>query len=120
MLLVYEYVPNGTLANHLHGENRGKGLSWETRLNIAVEMAQALAYIHFYVKPPIFHRDMKSTNILLDENFRAKVADFGLSRLVPVEASHVSIGPQGTLVTLIQITSSAISSVTRAMFTASM
>lgn len=96
LLLVYEYVPNGTLADHLHGENRGKGLSWETRLNIAVETAQALAYLHFCVKPPIFHRDVKSTNILLDENFTAKVADFGLSRLVPAEASHVSTGPQGT------------------------
>lgn len=96
LLLVYEYVPNGTLADHLHGENRGKGLSWETRLNIAVETAQALAYLHFCVNPPIFHRDVKSNNILLDENFRAKVADFGLSRLVPAEASHVSTAPQGT------------------------
>jgi len=96
LLLVFEYVPNGTLADHLHGESRGKSLSWETRLNIAVETAQALAYLHFCVKPPIFHRDVKSTNILLDENFRAKVADFGLSRLVPLEATHVSTAPQGT------------------------
>lgn len=96
LLLVYEYVPNGTLADHLHGESRGKDLSWETRLNIAVETAQALAYLHFCVNPPIFHRDVKSTNILLDKNFRAKVADFGLSRLVPAEATHVSTAPQGT------------------------
>eukprot|EP01018_Ginkgo_biloba_P022824 Gb_36292 [translate_table: standard] len=97
LLLVYEYVPNGTLADHLHGKKRPKGLlGWETRLNIALETANALAYLHFGIDPPIFHRDVKSTNILLDENLRVKVADFGLSRLVPTEATHVSTVPQGT------------------------
>lgn len=97
LLLVCEYVPNGTLFDHLHGEQRGKnGLRWEARLKIALETASALAYLHFDSYPPIFHRDVKSTNILLDENMGVKVADFGLSRLVPLEASHVSTSPQGT------------------------
>eukprot|EP01018_Ginkgo_biloba_P021733 Gb_08342 [translate_table: standard] len=97
LLLVYEYVSNGTLADHLHGKQNGsKDLPWGTRLNIAVEAAEALAYLHFCVKPPIYHRDVKSTNILLDENCTVKVADFGLSRLVPVEVTHVSTAPQGT------------------------
>ncbi|GLJ05253.1 hypothetical protein SUGI_0014630 [Cryptomeria japonica] len=96
LLLVYEYVSNGTLADHLHGETKGKSLEWETRLNIALGTAQALAYLHFSTNPPILHRDVKSSNILLDHNFKAKVADFGLSRLMPVEASHISTGPQGT------------------------
>eukprot|EP00249_Psilotum_nudum_P022634 c28592_g1_i1 orf=191-1954(+) len=95
LLLVYEFVSNGTLADHLHG-NEGKGLRWESRLSIALETAQALSYLHFSVNPPVFHRDVKSSNILLDENFHVKVADFGLSRLVPMHRTHVSTAPQGT------------------------
>ncbi|KAH9306315.1 hypothetical protein KI387_010719 [Taxus chinensis] len=96
LLLVYEFVPNGTLSDHLHGSRRTlKGLAWGTRLNIAIETAQALAYLHS-IDSPIFHRDVKSNNILLDEHFRAKVADFGLSRLLPVNVSHVTTAPQGT------------------------
>jgi serine/threonine protein kinase len=96
LLLVYEFVPNGTLADHLHGNRRGpKGLPWDTRLNIAIQTAQALAFLHS-LDPPIFHRDVKSSNILLDEDFNVKVADFGLCRLVPDNASHVTTGPQGT------------------------
>eukprot|EP01018_Ginkgo_biloba_P039434 Gb_15072 [translate_table: standard] len=94
LLLVYEYVPNGTLADHLHGQQQGKGLLWGTRLNIALETAQALAFLHFEMNPPIFHRDVKPTNILLDGNLRVKVADFGLSRLMPIKATHVSTVPQ--------------------------
>lgn len=97
LLLVCEYVPNGTLFDHLHGAQRGKkGLQWDARLKIALETASAIAYLHFDNHPPIFHRDIKSTNILLDENMGVKVADFGLSRLMPLEASHVSTSPQGT------------------------
>lgn len=96
LLLVYEYVPNGTLFDHLHGEQMGKGLSWNDRLKIALEIANALAYLHFDISPPIFHRDVKSANILLDENMGVKVADFGLSRLVPLQVTHVSTIPQGT------------------------
>ncbi|XP_059072864.1 LEAF RUST 10 DISEASE-RESISTANCE LOCUS RECEPTOR-LIKE PROTEIN KINASE-like 1.2 [Cryptomeria japonica] len=96
LLLVYEFVPNGTLSDHLHGCRRTPGgLPWVTRLDIAIETAQALAYLH-NICPPILHRDVKSDNILLDEHFRAKVADFGLSRLVPVNVSHVTTAPQGT------------------------
>ncbi|XP_057839941.2 LEAF RUST 10 DISEASE-RESISTANCE LOCUS RECEPTOR-LIKE PROTEIN KINASE-like 1.2 [Cryptomeria japonica] len=96
LLLVYEFVPNGTLSDHLHGSRRTlTGLPWATRLNIAIETAQALAYLHS-IHPPIIHRDVKSSNILLDEHFRAKVADFGLSRLVPVNVSHITTSPQGT------------------------
>eukprot|EP01018_Ginkgo_biloba_P024714 Gb_23983 [translate_table: standard] len=96
LLLVYEYVPNGTLADHLHGERKGRGLAWKARLNIALGTAEALSFLHFGVEPPIFHRDVKPTNILLDECLRAKVADFGLSRLVLLKGSHISTAPQGT------------------------
>eukprot|EP00253_Pinus_taeda_P003911 PITA_03911 len=96
LLLVYEFVPNGTLENHLHGDrNEPGGLSWNTRLNIAIQTAHALAFLHSF-NPPIFHRDVKSSNILLDENFNVKVADFGLCRYMPVSASHVTTTPQGT------------------------
>ncbi|KAJ7528997.1 hypothetical protein O6H91_15G029100 [Diphasiastrum complanatum] len=96
LLLVYEFVPNGTLADHLH-RHRGRGLNWTTRLRIAVETSRALAYLHESVCPPILHRDVKPTNILLDESFHTKVADFGLSRFVPLEVTHISTAPQGTL-----------------------
>ncbi|CAN6327387.1 unnamed protein product [Urochloa humidicola] len=96
LLLVYELVPNGTVADHLHGHRAAeRALSWPLRLNIAVEAASALAYLHA-VEPPIVHRDVKTNNILLDGSFHVKVADFGLSRLFPVDATHVSTAPQGT------------------------
>jgi serine/threonine protein kinase len=96
LLLVYEYVPNGTLSDHLHGElKKDKGLNWDTRLKICIETAQALAFLHCH-EPPIFHRDVKSSNILLDEELHVKVADFGLSRFVPLDVTHVSTAPQGT------------------------
>ncbi|GLJ09776.1 hypothetical protein SUGI_0115730 [Cryptomeria japonica] len=96
LLLVYEYVSNGTLADHLHGSRRNpRGLPWETRIKIALQTAQALAYLHS-IDPPIFHRDVKSNNILVDEYFETKVADFGLSRLMPVNVTHVTTAPQGT------------------------
>eukprot|EP00253_Pinus_taeda_P026353 PITA_26353 len=96
LLLVYELVPNGTLADHLHGYRKTPNvLPWNTRLNIAIQTAQALAFLHA-LDPPIIHRDVKSSNILLDENLDTKLADFGLCRLVPVDASHVTTIPQGT------------------------
>ncbi|KAK2630938.1 hypothetical protein EUGRSUZ_L03682 [Eucalyptus grandis] len=94
LLLVYEYIPNGTVADHLHGE-RAKQVSllWTTRISIAIETATALAYLH---ASDTIHRDVKTNNILLDNNFSVKVADFGLSRLFPNDVSHVSTAPQGT------------------------
>jgi serine/threonine protein kinase len=97
LVLVYEYVPNGTVADHLHGHRAAeRALSWQLRLNIAVEAAAALAYLHA-IEPPVVHRDVKTNNILLDADFHVKVADFGLSRLLPLDgATHVSTAPQGT------------------------
>ncbi|KAG7592120.1 Protein kinase domain [Arabidopsis thaliana x Arabidopsis arenosa] len=94
LLLVYEYVANGTLADHLHGPQANpSSLPWSTRLKIAVETASALKYLH---ASKIIHRDVKTNNILLDQNFNVKVADFGLSRLFPMDRTHVSTAPQGT------------------------
>ncbi|XP_076907030.1 LEAF RUST 10 DISEASE-RESISTANCE LOCUS RECEPTOR-LIKE PROTEIN KINASE-like 1.1 [Bidens hawaiensis] len=94
LLLVYEYVPNGTVADHLHGEQVNPCmLTWPIRMNIAIETASALAYLH---ASEIIHRDVKTNNILLDHNFCVKVADFGLSRLISNNVTHVSTAPQGT------------------------
>ncbi|XP_065019665.1 leucine-rich repeat receptor-like serine/threonine-protein kinase BAM3 isoform X1 [Musa acuminata AAA Group] len=78
-LLVYEYMPNGCLGELLHGK-RGGYLSWQMRLRIAIEAAKGLCYLHHDCRPPILHRDVKSNNILLDANFEAHVADFGLAK----------------------------------------
>lgn len=94
--LVYEHMANGNLAEHLSGSNTVP-LSWERRLIIAKEAAQGLEYLHNGCKPPIIHRDVKPTNILLNEDFQAKLADFGLSRTFAVEAdTHITTVVSGT------------------------
>ncbi|XP_039128002.1 wall-associated receptor kinase 2-like [Dioscorea cayenensis subsp. rotundata] len=94
-LLVYEYVPGGTLYHHIH-KQRGS-LSWSTRLKIATETADALSYLHSATEIPILHRDVKSANILLDDNCMAKVSDFGASRLIPQDTDNMTTMVQGTL-----------------------
>ncbi|KAK4350039.1 hypothetical protein RND71_029352 [Anisodus tanguticus] len=94
LLLVYEYIPNGTVTDHLHGKGSKPGSpSWNTLMSIAIETASALAFLH---KSDVIHRDVKTNNILLDNNFCVKVADFGLSRLFPTDVTRVSTAPQGT------------------------
>ncbi|KAF6169672.1 hypothetical protein GIB67_004064 [Kingdonia uniflora] len=95
-LLAYEFVSNGTLSEHLHKEEHISSISWKDRLRISKEIAGALAYLHSSASIPIFHRDIKSSNILLDENYKAKVSDFGISRSVPDEKTHLSTLVQGT------------------------
>ncbi|CAA7036745.1 unnamed protein product [Microthlaspi erraticum] len=102
LALIYEYMSNGDLKHHLSGEAwPGKGkisvLSWNTRLRIAIDAALGLEYLHIGCRPSMVHRDVKSTNILLDEKFSAKIADFGLSRSFQVGGeSHVSTVVAGT------------------------
>ncbi|KAK1410737.1 hypothetical protein QVD17_37276 [Tagetes erecta] len=81
-LIVFEYMPNGTLHDNLHlHDGRSQLLNWGVRLRIALDCARALEFLHEHTTPSVIHRDFKSTNILLDENFRAKVSDFGLAKI---------------------------------------
>ncbi|KAK2986191.1 hypothetical protein RJ640_015232 [Escallonia rubra] len=95
-LLVYEFISNGTLFKHIHDLSNEFPLSWELRLRIATEVAGAFAYLHSSTSIPIYHRDIKSTNILLDDKYRAKVADFGTSRSIAIDQTHLTTLVKGT------------------------
>ncbi|KAJ4717489.1 putative Kinase [Melia azedarach] len=95
-LLVYEFIPNGTLFQYLHHQNEEFPITWDSRLRIATEVAEALSYLHSAAHLPIYHRDIKSTNILLDEKYRAKIADFGTSRSHDIDQTHITTKVQGT------------------------
>ncbi|KAK8511527.1 hypothetical protein V6N13_024161 [Hibiscus sabdariffa] len=94
-MLVYEFLPNNTLEYHLHGKDRPV-MDFSTRIRIALGSAKGLAYLHEDCHPRIIHRDIKAANILLDNNFDAKVADFGLAKLSEDNNTHVSTRVMGT------------------------
>ncbi|KAG5397203.1 hypothetical protein IGI04_019017 [Brassica rapa subsp. trilocularis] len=97
LALIYEYMANGDLRENMSGKRGGNVLTWENRMQIAVEAAQGLEYLHNGCRPPMVHRDVKTTNILLNERSGAKLADFGLSRSFPIDGEcHVSTVVAGT------------------------
>ncbi|EOA39632.1 hypothetical protein CARUB_v10008263mg [Capsella rubella] len=95
-VLVYEYVTNGDLCKRLRDESDDYSMTWEVRLHIAIEIAGALSYLHSAASFPIYHRDIKTTNILLDEKYQAKVSDFGTSRSVTLDQTHLTTQVAGT------------------------
>ncbi|KAK8483478.1 hypothetical protein V6N11_031132 [Hibiscus sabdariffa] len=94
-LLVYEMMQNGSLESQLHGPSQGSALTWPLRMKIAIDVARALEYLHENCNPPVVHRDIKSSNILLDSNFNAKLSDFGLA--VTTGSQNKNVKLSGTL-----------------------
>ncbi|CAI0552055.1 unnamed protein product [Linum tenue] len=96
-MLIYEYVNNGNLEQWLHGAMSHHGyLTWEARMKVLLGTAKALAYLHEAIEPKVVHRDIKSGNILIDDDFNAKVSDFGLAKLLGAGKSHVTTRVMGT------------------------
>ncbi|EPS65102.1 hypothetical protein M569_09677, partial [Genlisea aurea] len=96
-MLVYEYVNNGNLEQWLHGAMRQHGtLTWDARIKVLLGTAKALAYLHEAIEPKVVHRDIKSSNILIDHEFNAKVSDFGLAKLLGSHESHITTRVMGT------------------------
>lgn len=95
-VLVYEFVSNGNLYQHLHDQNEKFPLTWEVRLRIASEVSSGLNYLHSAASISIYHGDIKSANILLDEKFQVKVSDFGTSRSISVDQTHLTTQVKGT------------------------
>ncbi|KAI5679228.1 hypothetical protein M9H77_10178 [Catharanthus roseus] len=96
-LLVYEFLPNKSLDRFIFDPIKGKALNWEKRFDIIIGTAEGLVYLHENTKIRIIHRDIKSSNILLDSRLRAKIADFGLARSFQEDKSHISTAIAGTL-----------------------
>ncbi|KAM1010237.1 hypothetical protein ACFX2I_045671 [Malus domestica] len=97
LFLVYEYIENGNLSQHLRGSGRGRDpLPWSIRVQIALDSARGLEYIHEHTVPVYIHHDIKSANILIDKNFHAKVADFGLTKLTEVGSTSLPTRLVGT------------------------
>lgn len=95
-ILVYEAVPNN-LSNHIYEDNPSGPISWKNRLRIATEIAEAITYLHIGTFRPIVHRDIRSSHILLDENYRPKLCGFALSITIPLGQTHVEADVAGTL-----------------------
>ncbi|KAK4266005.1 hypothetical protein QN277_026983 [Acacia crassicarpa] len=96
-LLVYEYVNNGNLEQWLHGAMQKHGyLTWDARMKILLGTAKGLAYLHEAIDPKVVHRDIKSSNILIDDDFNAKISDFGLAKLIGSGKSHITTRVMGT------------------------
>uniref|UniRef100_A0A803KMT5 Uncharacterized protein n=1 Tax=Chenopodium quinoa TaxID=63459 RepID=A0A803KMT5_CHEQI len=95
-ILVYEFIPNGTLHHHIHNPSEEFPITWRMRLQIASDSAGALSYLHSSSSVPILHRDIKSSNILLDDKYRGKLSDFGTSMSIPIDQTHVTTRVMGT------------------------